>query len=205
MNREHPVSVPSAGLALSGLLGGAARAGQGVVVAHPHPLYGGDMHNPVVAAIVRAYARSGWRTLRFDFRGVAASQGVFDGGRGEVDDLLAAAEFLHRRGAARVDLAGYSFGAWVVARAPQRPCHGQRLLVAPPVALLDFGGIAPPAALRGIISGARDRFAPPAELAARLTEWNVAARADLLPGADHFFSGCLAHLEAAIAAKLSTA
>ncbi|MCC7541337.1 MAG: alpha/beta hydrolase, partial [Deltaproteobacteria bacterium] len=83
-----------------------------VVVAHPHPLYGGTMHNAVVVAIVKAAAARGMATLRFDFRGVGASSGQFDDTVGETDDVAAAlAEAARRVPRARLALAGYSFGS----------------------------------------------------------------------------------------------
>lgn len=93
------------------------------VIAHPHPLHGGTMDNKVVQTLARAAVQTGWRSVRFNFRGVGASAGVYDEGRGELDDLLAVA----RQVAAgeRLLLAGFSFGAFVTAAAvgalgPQR-------------------------------------------------------------------------------------
>ena len=83
------------------------------VVAHPHPMYGGTMHNPVVFHADRVLHRAGWTTLRFNFRGVGRSEGIHDEGRGEVDDVAAALSWT--RGLAPdlpQMLVGYSFGAW---------------------------------------------------------------------------------------------
>ena len=90
---------------------------EGVVLVHPHPLYGGEMRNPVITAMMRTFQEHDWSTLRFNFRGVGASCGTYDEGRGEVDDLLAAVDCLRQEGVERVLLAGYSFGAWVIFRA----------------------------------------------------------------------------------------
>ncbi|MBI2911700.1 MAG: hypothetical protein HYY05_06120 [Chloroflexi bacterium] len=73
----------------------------GVVICHPHPLRGGDMHNNVVAALALGFAQSGLATLRFNFRGVGASQGSYDDGRGEREDARAALRFLAERVASR--------------------------------------------------------------------------------------------------------
>ena len=108
------------GLALEGLLHlPAVTPCPGVVVAHPHPQYGGDMHNNVVHALCRAANGVGAAALRFNFRGVGASEGSFDNGVGEQQDVAGALAYL--RGLpeidpARVALAGYSFGALVVLR-----------------------------------------------------------------------------------------
>ena len=90
----------------------------GVVICHPHPLYGGNMYNNVVSAIEDGYAALGFSTLIFNFRGVGNSQGEYDEGEGEVKDATAAYKYLakHLDDDARITLAGYSFGAWVISR-----------------------------------------------------------------------------------------
>ena len=92
----------------------------GVVICHPHPQYGGDMYNNVVGALVRAIIGIGAAALRFNFRGVGASEGSYAAGTGEIDDVLAALGALRSQpevNADRVALAGYSFGAMVMLRA----------------------------------------------------------------------------------------
>ena len=96
-----------------------AAAGEGsgtVVIAHPHPLFGGTMHNKVVQTLARAFVQCGWRAVRFNFRGVGASAGTYDEGRGELADMLAVVAQ-----AAPADqplaLAGFSFGAFVTSHA----------------------------------------------------------------------------------------
>lgn len=90
----------------------------GVVICHPHPLYGGNMYNNVVSAIEDGYAAQGFTTLIFNFRGVGDSKGDYDEGEGEVRDATAAYGVLrkHLDDDAHVTLAGYSFGAWVISR-----------------------------------------------------------------------------------------
>ncbi|OPY06132.1 MAG: Alpha/beta hydrolase family protein [Syntrophorhabdus sp. PtaB.Bin184] len=90
----------------------------GVVVCHPHPLYGGNMYNNVVSAIEDGYAAQGFTTLIFNFRGVGDSKGEYDEGDGEVRDATAAYGVLkeHLDNDAHITLAGYSFGAWVISR-----------------------------------------------------------------------------------------
>lgn len=90
----------------------------GVVVCHPHPLYGGNMYNNVVSAIEDGYAAQGFTTLIFNFRGVGDSKGDYDEGDGEVRDATAAYGVLreHLDDDAHITLAGYSFGAWVISR-----------------------------------------------------------------------------------------
>ncbi|MBG9388735.1 alpha/beta hydrolase [Caenimonas aquaedulcis] len=85
------------------------------VIAHPHPLFGGTMENKVVQTIARAFVQSGWVALRFNFRGVGASEGVHDDGVGETQDLL---DFISAQAAqGPLALAGFSFGSYVAVRA----------------------------------------------------------------------------------------
>ena len=112
------VRIESAGPALEGLLHlpAAAPPFPGIVVCHPHPQFGGEMHNNVVGALVRAALGAGLATLRFNFRGVGDSEGLYDGGKGEQDDARAALDFLRAQpevDVSRIALAGYSFGATV--------------------------------------------------------------------------------------------
>ena len=92
------------------------QASRGVaVIAHPHPLFGGTMDNKVVQTLARAFVQCGWSAVRFNFRGVGASAGVHDEGRGETDDLLALVEQVSPAGP--LALAGFSFGSFVASRA----------------------------------------------------------------------------------------
>jgi alpha/beta superfamily hydrolase len=94
----------------------ASSAACGVaVIAHPHPLFGGTMDNKVVQTLARAFVLSGWRTVRFNFRGVGASEGAYDEGRGELADLLAVVADQAANGP--LALAGFSFGAFVTSHA----------------------------------------------------------------------------------------
>ena len=160
------------------------------MITHPHPLYGGELDNPVVAVLAGVYQRLGYSTLRFNFRGVGDSDGDYDEGRGERDDVRAAAAFLEEGGKTVTDLAGYSFGAWVNLHLDSPPAKVRRLLlVAPPVAYLEFDGtVAPPVEL-WVVAGDRDSFAPLALLREQLPCWQPTARLHVLPGADHFFHG----------------
>ncbi|HET8748084.1 MAG TPA: alpha/beta fold hydrolase [Ramlibacter sp.] len=87
------------------------------VIAHPHPLFGGTMENKVVQTLARGFVQAGWTALRFNFRGVGASQGSYDEGRGEAEDFLTVVRELASEGP--LALAGFSFGAYVSAQALQ--------------------------------------------------------------------------------------
>ena len=106
------------GRAVEAVLENAEGVAKGLaVVAHPHPLYGGTMDNKVVQTLARAFVQSGWNCLRFNFRGVDASEGVYDEGQGETQDLLMLIEQCEPAGP--LALAGFSFGAFVAAQALQ--------------------------------------------------------------------------------------
>ncbi len=96
-----------------------AGASRGVaVIAHPHPLFGGTLDNKVVQTLARAFTQSGWTTVRFNFRGVGATAGVHDEGRGEAQDMLAVVQHVAPEGA--LALAGFSFGAFVTSHVFER-------------------------------------------------------------------------------------
>jgi alpha/beta superfamily hydrolase len=96
-----------------------------VVIAHPHPLFGGTMQNKVVQTLARAFVQCGWQAVRFNFRGVGASAGVYDEGRGEAADMLSVIEQVAPEGP--LALAGFSFGAFVTSHVAQA-VHAQRPL-----------------------------------------------------------------------------
>ncbi len=174
-----------------------------VVITHPHPLYGGDLDNPVVAVLTAAYQRRGYSTLRFNFRGVGASGGHYADGQGEQDDVRAAATHLAGLGKTVSDLAGYSFGAWVnLSLNPPLATVRRQLLVAPPVGFLEFGAVTAPPDLI-VVAGDRDNFAPLALLRELLPVWQPAARLHVLPGVDHFYWNALDRLAALVEAVLT--
>lgn len=195
---EQPVTFECNGLQLSGLLNRTSgdRAG---LVTHPHPLYGGNMYNSVVETIVRAYRGKGFSTLRFDFRGTGRSQGTYSDGEKEPDDVAAAITYLFQTGITRIDLAGYSFGAWICARGADSFTGVNRMvLVSPPVAFMDFEGVSALPALDTVITGSDDEFAPPEFIEKMMPAWNPRARFHIIDGADHFYFGYDRKLEKAI-------
>ena len=175
----------------------AARAG--VVVCHPHPLYGGDMDSGVVVRAVEACAGLNLATLRFNFRGTGGSTGAHDEGQGEQDDARAALAEIARRlpAGAAVALAGYSFGAAVAAAVAQSTPLAGLALIAPPLRVMPLAS-AP--AVRGpvlIVVGADDQYCPPSALEP-VRAAMPAATVTVIDGADHFFVGALNALDAAI-------
>ena len=204
---EIQVSFRSGDLTLEGLLANPGANAPAAVVCHPHPLYGGSMYNNVVDAILAAMWQAGYATLRFNFRGVGASEGEHDGGPGEVDDAVAAMTYLLAQPGVRKEgavMAGYSFGAMVAVSAGyERPEIARIVAIALPLAMADARipeGASKPVLL---VSGDRDSYSPVAGLQALKSKIGDSARLEVVAGADHFFGGREAELERVIGAALA--
>jgi alpha/beta superfamily hydrolase len=200
MISEQPVTVDvGEGVALDALVAVPRDATAGVVICHPHPLYGGDMHSGVVVRAIEACAAQHVATLRFNFRGVGASTGTHDDGRGEQDDARAALADLRRRlpAGAAVALGGYSFGAAVAAAVAGQASVAGLALIAPPLRL---ASLKPPSAVTGpvlVVVGAEDQYCPVAALEP-LREALPGATITIIDGADHFFFGSMNELAEAV-------
>jgi len=163
---------------------------KGVVVAHPHPQYGGDMTNNVVEALCLAYNECGYTTLRFNFRGAGRSEGDYDNGKGEQEDLEAAIRYLSDTGIKKIDLAGYSFGSWVIALGIKRFENVNRvIMVSPPVDIFDYSSLKNSRLIRLIIAGSEDEIADWRSVEKVLPLWNPDAMFSVIKGADHFYWG----------------
>lgn len=171
---------------------------------HPHPLYGGDMVNPVVETLATAYNKKGYTTLRFNFRGVGDSEGIFDDGNGEQQDILAAVSYLIGQGMTSIHLAGYSFGAWVLGKTKEFPDEvtGQ-VLVSPPLAMLPFEEDLSLPLLKLVVTGEEDEFAPAELIRDFLESWNPRSRFEVIDHADHFYYGSFGALEKVVRNFLS--
>ncbi len=195
---EEQVSFRSDNMHIDGLFEHNADS-KAVVITHPHSLYGGDMHNSVVSIIQQAYSKKGYSTLRFNFRGVGGSEGNFDDGIGEQNDLQAAVDFLLTKDFETIDLAGYSFGSWVGASlACRSDIFKNVILVSPPVSFMDFSGISHLPSLRLTIIGDNDDFGALDTLKKRVSILNSAAALEIISNTDHFYTGCLDQLLAVI-------
>jgi len=198
---EQPVSLSvGADLSLEALLAIPDAPSAGVVICHPHPLYGGDMDNPVVVRVQEVCAGLGLATLRFNFRGVGGSGGAHGDGVGEQDDARAALEILARTtGGAPTAIAGYSFGARIAALvACGDPRIGGLTLIAPPLGMYDFACIESVRAPTLMVAGTADSYCPAPDFA-RLSARLPSATAVSIEGADHFFFGKLFPLGEAVA------
>ena len=176
---------------------------KGVVITHPHPLYGGDMHNDVVVTICQAYQKKDYTTLRFNFRGVGSSQGSYSDGVGEQQDVRTAISYLKDMGTTHIELAGYSFGAWVNAMTFNKTSQlASMIMVSPPVAFIDFKEISNLECLTLIATGSRDEIAPPHQIDQLKTKWNPQALFEIIEGADHFYWGYLDQLESVLVSNI---
>ena len=172
------------------------------VIAHPHPLFGGTMTNKVVQTLARAFVQTGWRAVRFNFRGVGASAGAYDEGRGEAADMLGVIQQVAPEGP--LALAGFSFGAFVTSHAlvqlaPRQPdkivlvgTAASRFAVAPLApdlherALVLHGEQDDTVALSSVMDWARPQSLP----------------VTVIPGVEHFFHGQLPLLRSLVVRHL---
>ena len=189
---EEQITFPVGALALEGLFSMPAHPPAcGVVVCHPHPLYGGNMRNNVVTALTEAFQQAGMLTLRFNFRGVGRSQGQHDQGETEVDDVRAAVTYvLSRQAVATVAVVGYSFGAMVGLRAGASDSRVHCLVgVALPVGRRDASFLLTAHKPTLLISGDQDDISPLATLQELVASLPEPKQLVTISGADHFFWG----------------
>lgn len=175
------------------------------IITHPHPLYGGDMYNPVVEAVAKAYQKKGFTTLCFNFRGTGKSQGTHDNGNGEQQDVKSALAFLSAQNYKRIDIAGYSFGSWVNALAAGNfALDNPMIMVSPPVAFIDFKDVSSLSSLQYVVTGSEDEIAPHHLVKKMVPEWNQDSVFDIIEGADHFFFGFLDQLTNHVAFRIDS-
>ena len=164
----------------------------GVIFCHPHPQYGGDMHNSVITTAVEAASQEGFSTLRFNFRGVGESGGSYGEGIGERNDVEAVVEYLSLRlrdSNPLLVLLGYSFGAWagLPVGVQDRRIKGM-VAISPPLEMYDFGFLKGCKKIKLFIAGNRDFFCPSSLLEEWYQQLEEPKSLTIIPGADHFFS-----------------
>lgn len=169
------------------------------VVLHPHPQHGGTMHNKVAHTLARGFVRLGFATLRFNFRGTELSDGIYDDGRGELDDALAAMDWMRERYPdVPFWLGGFSFGAAIGIRAAiAQPVDGL-ISIAPAVYRFAAGLDSQPECPWLIVQGDQDELVAIDETVAWVDSLAPGPELLVLPGAEHFFHGRLVELRAAV-------
>jgi alpha/beta superfamily hydrolase len=173
------------------------------VIAHPHPLFGGTMQNKVVQTLARAFVQSGWRAVRFNFRGVGASEGTYDEGQGEAADMCKVIAQVAPVGP--LALAGFSFGAFVTshvvqALGEQRPPQ-QLVLVGTAASRFEVAPVAPDLHERCLVlHGEQDDTVP----LASVMDWArpQSLPITVIPGCEHFFHGQLPLLKSLVVRHL---
>ena len=173
---------------------------KGAVITHPHPLYGGDMHNNVVAAITRVYQQAGYSTLRFNFRGVGKTEASHDQGRGELDDVAFLLAALREQWPQLpVILCGFSFGAYMALSVAAADDQVRALItIAPPLAYAGNAEVPQPQCDWLLIHGTADDVVGYEETQQRAQAMRQPPQWVTLDGAGHFFHGQLGDLRAQV-------
>lgn len=179
------------------------------LILHPHPQFGGTMNNQVVYSLYHTFVERGFSVLRFNFRSVGRSQGVWDGGPGELSDAASALDWLQlvKPDSKYCWIAGVSFGTWIAMQLlMRRPEIDGFICVAPPSNLYDFSFLAPCPSSGLMINGDKDRVVPTnsvAELTTKLkTQKGIKITHTVIPGANHFFENKIDDLQAAVGSYL---
>ncbi|MGA2980403.1 MAG: alpha/beta fold hydrolase [Terriglobales bacterium] len=187
---------------------GSPSATHAALVCHPHPLYGGTLHNKVVFHAMKALNSFGFPVLRFNFRGTGLSEGEHANGIGEVEDVHAAFDWLEREFTLPVIFAGFSFGAAVGLRAAYADDRVRALIALglPAVAVAgrtedrvyDFEFLRECTKPKLFVSGSRDQFAPPGKLEALVSRFADPKKLVRIEAGDHFFEGRLREMRETI-------
>jgi alpha/beta superfamily hydrolase len=209
VNAGEPVAAPGS-VSIAGPVGrleavieepapGSGAPSVAAVICHPHPLFGGTLHNKVVHTLARSLRAGGAATLRFNFRGVGTSEGTHDDGAGEIQDALAAVAWARARwpGAALV-LAGFSFGGAVAIQAAGAASPAWLITVAPAVDRIKLEPRDLPHGDWLVVQGDADDVVAADSVVQWMTRWAPQARVRVLSGVGHFFHGRLHELQACL-------
>lgn len=166
------------------------------IVCHPHPLHGGTMHNKVVTTLVKTFQQLGLNTIRFNFRGVGQSEGHYDDGRGELEDLLAVVSWVEKEWKQKkIWLGGFSFGSYIAAKAAtQLPEVKKLVTIAPPVQHFPMRTLPPILCPWILVQGEKDDVVPPQDVFEWAESRNPKPVVLHFPHAGHFFHGQLGEL-----------
>jgi alpha/beta superfamily hydrolase len=169
------------------------------VICHPHPLFGGTMHNKIVTTLAKTYQNMGANTVRFNFRGVMRSEGEFNQGKGELEDLLAVVNWVREQYPQQdIWLAGFSFGAYIAAMAAMQVEAKKLVTVAPPVQNFPMQALPPILCSWVLVQGELDDVVPPKEVLAWAESREPKPIILRFPEAGHFFHGLLVELRVRI-------
>lgn len=173
------------------------------VICHPHPLYGGTMHNKIVTTLAKTFQGFGLVTVRFNFRGVGLSEGQFDQGKGELLDLLAVIEWMKQEHPeSEIWVAGFSFGAYIAAKSAAEIEVSKLVTVAPPVQHFPMHALPPILCPWVLVQGELDDVVPPQEV----LEWAESREPKPViirfKEAGHYFHGQLIELRTKITEAL---
>lgn len=190
--RTSKITIMNNGLSLEACLDLPAITGRcpGVVLCHPHPLYGGNMDNNVILAVSRTLAASGIAGLRFNFRGVGLSEGSFDSGLGEQDDAMSALSFLLQHGEIdtdRVGIMGYSFGGMVALEVGGRAASVMAIAAVSPV--ISPGSLKNCPKPKYVICGSGDDIIPVSTIRSGVDGMAEPKSLEVISGVDHFWKG----------------
>lgn len=175
------------------------------VVCHPHPLYGGTMHNKVVTTLAKTFQGMGVPTIRFNFRGVMRSEGAYGHGDGELEDLLAVIQWLQaERSKPELWLGGFSFGGYIAARAASQLPVTKLVTIAPPVRHFPMHTLTPIAHPWVLVQGERDDVVPPEDVLNWAQSCNPQPIIIRFPEAGHYFHGQLGELRYEIESALKS-
>ena len=175
------------------------------IVLHPHPLQGGTMNNRVVVTLYNSFVENGFSVIRFNFRGVGKSEGVFSKGEGELTDTAAVLDWIQsiNHGERPIWIAGFSFGALIgMQLLMRRPEISGFVSVCPPTNLFDFSFLAPCPVSGLIINGSSDQICPPEPIERLVEKLNtqkgISMYHNVIRGCDHSFTGHLDDIKASI-------
>ncbi|MGB0934653.1 MAG: alpha/beta hydrolase [Alphaproteobacteria bacterium] len=165
------------------------------IMLHPHPEHGGTMNNKVVYAMYRSFLERGFSVIRFNFRGVGRSEGVFDQGEGELSDAATVLDWLQQQNPSPQAywVAGFSFGAWIgMQLLMRRPELNGFISVSPPANMYDFNFLAPCPVSGLIVQGDKDDIVPKESVDGLVdklsTQRGITIDYNVIKGADHFFT-----------------
>jgi len=194
---SFPVSIPGPSGLLEGKVDCAVSSEpHGIaVICHPHPLYGGTMQNKVVHTLAKSFAANNQTAVRFNFRGVGISEGSYDEGKGEIDDVLAVTDWIaEQQEGLPVILAGFSFGSYVALQAAEMIKPAALITVAPPVRMFDFDNLHSVSCPWLLIQGDEDEVVDVNSVINWAATMKVSPEVNIIEGSSHFFHGKLIEL-----------